>query len=278
MHSDAPQARQADPTAALYDELLELALEAARRAGALLRDGRPADLGVAATKTSPIDVVTEMDLASEKLITGFLAERRPDDGFLGEEGVSIEGSSGVRWVIDPVDGTVNYLYDLPSWAVSIAAEKDGETVVGVVAAPMRGETCHAVRGRGAFRNGEPVGHRPAPPLSQALLGTGFGYLAERRAAQAEVVRTLLPQVRDIRRGGSAAIDLCDVACGRLDAYYERGLNPWDLAAGVLIAEEAGARTGGRPGQPASGELTVAASPELFGKLQPLLDELGAWHD
>nr|WP_241779914.1 inositol monophosphatase family protein [Streptomyces natalensis] len=278
MHSDAPQAAQADAAGALYDELLELALEAARRAGALLRDGRPADLGVAATKTSPIDVVTEMDLASEKLITGFLAEHRPDDGFLGEEGVSIEGSSGVRWVIDPVDGTVNYLYDLPSWAVSIAAEKDGETVVGVVAAPMRGETCHAVRGRGAFRNGEPVRHRPAPPLSQALLGTGFGYLAERRAAQAEVVRTLLPQVRDIRRGGSAAIDLCDVACGRLDAYYERGLNPWDLAAGVLIVQEAGARTGGRPGRPASGELTVAASPDLFGQLQPLLDELGAWHD
>ncbi|KIZ14630.1 inositol monophosphatase family protein [Streptomyces natalensis] len=278
LHSDAPQAAQADAAGALYDELLELALEAARRAGALLRDGRPADLGVAATKTSPIDVVTEMDLASEKLITGFLAEHRPDDGFLGEEGVSIEGSSGVRWVIDPVDGTVNYLYDLPSWAVSIAAEKDGETVVGVVAAPMRGETCHAVRGRGAFRNGEPVRHRPAPPLSQALLGTGFGYLAERRAAQAEVVRTLLPQVRDIRRGGSAAIDLCDVACGRLDAYYERGLNPWDLAAGVLIVQEAGARTGGRPGRPASGELTVAASPDLFGQLQPLLDELGAWHD
>ncbi|MFJ9853831.1 inositol monophosphatase family protein [Streptomyces sp. NPDC101150] len=265
-------------TAALHDELLELALEAARRAGALLRDGRPADLGVAATKSSPIDVVTEMDLASEKLITTFLAERRPDDGFLGEEGASVDGTSGVRWVIDPVDGTVNYLYDLPSWAVSIAAEKDGETVVGVVAAPMRGETFQAVRGRGAFKNGARIRHRPAPLLSQALVGTGFGYLTERRAAQAEVVRTLLPQVRDIRRGGSAAIDLCDAACGRLDAYYERGLNPWDLAAGVLIAEEAGLRTGGRPGRAASGELTVTASPALFGQLQPLLDELGAWHD
>ncbi|MFD8544322.1 inositol monophosphatase family protein [Streptomyces sp. NPDC059649] len=269
-----------DPTQtdALYDDLLELALEAARRAGALLRDGRPADLGVAATKTSPIDVVTEMDLASEKLITGFLGEHRPDDGFLGEEGASSEGTSGIRWVIDPVDGTVNYLYDLPSWAVSIAAEKDGEVVVGVVAAPMRGETCHAVLGRGAYSNGERIRHRPAPPLSQALLGTGFAYLADRRAAQAEVLRTLLPRVRDIRRGGSAAIDLCDVACGRLDAYYERGLNPWDLAAGALIAREAGARTGGRPGQPAAHELTLAASPELFAQLQPLLDELGAWHD
>ncbi|MEU3711732.1 inositol monophosphatase family protein [Streptomyces catenulae] len=262
----------------LYDELLQLALEAADRAGRLLRDGRPADLGVAATKTSPIDVVTEMDIASEKLITGFLTEHRPHDGFLGEEGASVTGSSGVRWVIDPVDGTVNYLYGLPSWAVSIAAEKDGETVVGVVAAPMRGETYHAVLGGGAFNNGERVRHRPAPPLSQALVGTGFGYLTERRIGQAEVVRALVPQVRDIRRGGSAAIDLCDVACGRLDAYYERGLNPWDLAAGVLIAREAGALTGGRPGEPASQELTVAASPEVFGVLQPLLEELGAWHD
>ncbi|MFI0226026.1 inositol monophosphatase family protein [Streptomyces lydicus] len=273
LQTDAPQ------TDALYDELLDVALEAAHRAGVLLRDGRPADLGVAATKSSPIDVVTEMDLASEKLITGFIGERRPDDGFLGEEGTSSAGTSGIRWVIDPIDGTVNYLYGLPSWAVSIAAEQDGEVVVGVVAAPMRGETYRAVLGRGAFSNDEPVRHRPAPPeLSQALLGTGFGYLAERRAAQAEVVRTLLPQVRDIRRGGSAAIDLCDVACGRLDAYYERGLNPWDLAAGALIAREAGALTGGRPGRSASHELTLAASPALFEQLQPLLEELGAWHD
>ncbi|MER6046908.1 inositol monophosphatase family protein [Streptomyces sp. NPDC020883] len=270
-----PDPRPTDP---LHDELLALALEAADRAATLLRDGRPADLGVAATKTSPIDVVTEMDIASEKLITDFIGEHRPTDGFLGEEGAGSTGTSGVRWVIDPVDGTVNYLYGLPSWAVSIAAEQDGETVVGVVAAPMRGETFQAVRGRGAHLNGEPLRHRPAPPLSQALIGTGFGYLTERRAAQAEVVRTLLPQVRDIRRGGSAAIDLCDVACGRLDGYYERGLNPWDLAAGVLIASEAGALTGGRPGRPASHELTVAASPGVFAVLQPLLDDLGAWHD
>ncbi|MFC6067284.1 inositol monophosphatase family protein [Streptomyces ochraceiscleroticus] len=262
----------------LKDELLALALEAARRAGELLRDGRPADLGVAATKSSPIDVVTEMDIASEKLITGFLSERRPEDGFLGEEGASAEGSSGVRWVIDPIDGTVNYLYGLPSWAVSIAAQKDGETVVGVVAAPMRGETSHAVLGGGAFLNNAPIRVRPAPPLSQALVGTGFGYIAERRAAQAAVLGSLLPRVRDIRRGGSAAIDLCDVACGRLDAYYERGLNPWDFAAGELIAREAGARTAGRPGEPASHELTVAGSPAVFDALQPLLEDLGAWHD
>ncbi|MBA4862408.1 inositol monophosphatase [Streptomyces sp. PSKA54] len=262
----------------LKAELLELALEAALRAGEFLRDGRPADLGVAATKSSAVDVVTEMDIASEKLITGLLTDRRPDDGVLGEEGVSIEGSSGVQWVIDPLDGTVNYLYGLPSWAVSIAARKDGETLVGVVHAPMRGETCRAVLGEGAYLNDRPAHVRPAPAFELALVGTGFGYLAERRNRQAEVVRQLIPQVRDIRRGGSAAIDLCDVAAGRLDAYYERGLNPWDYAAGELIAREAGALTGGRPGDAPTTDLTIAAPPGLFEPLQARLDELGAWHD
>ncbi|MFG2583591.1 inositol monophosphatase family protein [Streptomyces malaysiensis] len=262
----------------LMTELLETALEAARGAGELLRDGRPADLGVAATKTSPIDVVTEMDIAAEKLITDLLARRRPQDGVLGEEGADSAGSSGVRWVIDPLDGTVNYLYGLPSWAVSIAAEKDGETVVGVVIAPVRGETFHAVLGQGARLNGEPVRCRPAAPLEESLIGTGFGYVRERRIGQARVLNELLPRVRDIRRGGSAAIDLCDVACGRLNGYYERGLNPWDFGAGALIAREAGALTGGRPGVPASTELTIAAAPGLFEPLRGLLDDLGAWHD
>jgi myo-inositol-1(or 4)-monophosphatase len=262
----------------LKAELLELALEAAHHAGALLLDGRPADLGVAATKSSAVDVVTEMDLASEKLITGYLSERRPDDGFLGEEGAAVEGTSGVRWVVDPLDGTVNYLYGLPSWAVSIAAEFEGETVIGVVEAPTRGETFRAALGHGAFRNAQPIRCRPAPSLDQALVGTGFNYVAERRAAQADLVRQLIPRVRDIRRSGSAAVDLCDVAAGRLDAFYERGLHAWDLAAGDLIAREAGARTGGRPGLAPDGELAVAASPGVFDILQPLLDRLGAWHD
>ncbi|MCX5386172.1 inositol monophosphatase family protein [Streptomyces sp. NBC_00083] len=262
----------------LHRELLELALEAARRAGALLRDGRPADLAVAATKSSAVDVVTEMDIAAEKLITGYLGEYRPEDGFLGEEGSSSEGTSGVRWVIDPLDGTVNYLYGLPTWAVSIAAEVDGERVAGVVAAPMRGETYHAVLGGGAFEGGRPLRCRPPAPLAESLVGTGFAYVHSVRAHQAEVAQRLIPRFRDIRRGGSAAIDLCDVAAGRLDGYYERGLNPWDLAAGDLIAREAGALTGGRPGRTPSRELTVAASPELFGPLQSLLEEHGAWHD
>ncbi|MGW4205080.1 inositol monophosphatase family protein [Streptomyces sp. NPDC004726] len=262
----------------LLSELLALATEAADRAGRLLRDGRPDDLGVAATKSSPIDVVTEMDLAAEKLITGFLADRRPYDGFLGEEGASTEGTSGVRWIIDPLDGTVNYLYGLPTWAVSIAAERDGETVVGVVEVPMRRESCRAVLGGGAYAGDKPLRCRPAPPLDQALVSTGFNYVSAVRTHQAEVAQRLIPCVRDIRRGGSAAVDLCDVAAGRLDGYYERGLHPWDLAAGDLIAREAGALTGGRPGRGPSYDLTVAASPGVFGPLQTLLDEYGAWHD
>ncbi|MFS0693544.1 inositol monophosphatase family protein [Streptomyces nitrosporeus] len=262
----------------LLSELLDLALEAARRAGALLRDGRPADLGVAATKSSPVDVVTEMDIGAEKLITGFLSDRRPADGFLGEEGASSEGSSGIRWVIDPLDGTVNYLYGLPTWAVSIAAERDGERVVGVVEAPMRRETFHAVLGGGARLNGEPLRCRPAAPLGQALVSTGFNYVTEVRTHQAAVAERLIPRLRDIRRGGSAAVDLCDVAAGRLDGYYERGLHPWDLAAGDLIAREAGALTGGRPGRRPDRELTVAATPGVFEPLQALLEDLGAWHD
>ncbi|AXG80712.1 inositol monophosphatase family protein [Streptomyces paludis] len=259
-------------------ELLALALEAARRAGALLRDGRPEDLAVAATKSSPIDVVTEMDIAAEKLITGFLAEHRPEDGFLGEEGAGSAGTSGVRWIIDPLDGTVNYLYGLPTWAVSIAAERDGETVAGVVAAPMRGETFRAVRGGGAFLGDRRITARPAAPLERALVSTGFNYVTSVRGHQADIVQRLIPRLRDIRRGGSAAIDLCDVAAGRLDGYYERGLHPWDLAAGDLIAREAGALTGGRPGGPPGYELAVAAPPGVFEPLQALLEEYGAWHD
>ncbi|MEU5086078.1 inositol monophosphatase family protein [Streptomyces sp. NPDC021356] len=270
-------------TDALHTALLQIALQAAARASDLLKNGRPADLGVAATKSSPIDVVTEMDIAAEKLITGLIADRRPDDGFLGEEGAATEGTSGIRWVVDPLDGTVNYLYGLPTWAVSIAAEQDGETVVGVVAAPMRGETFRAVRGRGAWASGIWAGERKLAcradaPLDQALVSTGFNYVTDVRAHQADVARRLIPLVRDIRRGGSAAIDLCDVAAGRLDGYYERGLNPWDYAAGDLIAREAGAVTGGRPQERVSRDLTIAATPGVFQPLQGLLEDFGAWHD
>ncbi|MEV0532215.1 inositol monophosphatase family protein [Kitasatospora sp. NPDC050463] len=262
----------------MLDELLDVALDAARRAGALLRDDRPADLGVAGTKSSPVDVVTEMDLASEKLVLELIGTRRPDDGYLGEEGAERPGTSGVRWVVDPLDGTVNYLYGLPSWAVSVAAELDGRAVVGVVYAPARGELFHAVLGRGARLDGRPVTARPAPPWGQALIATGFNYVGSVRVRQAEVLLALMPEVRDVRRGGAAAVDLCDVAAGRLDGYYERGLAPWDRAAGCLIAAEAGALLGGRPGRGPDGELTVAAAPGVYEPLQERLARLRAWAD
>ncbi|NHC46185.1 inositol monophosphatase [Motilibacter sp. K478] len=263
-------------------ELLAVATEAAARASRLLVDERPADLGVAATKSSPTDPVTEMDRASERLVVQTVLARRPGDGFFGEEGADRPGTSGVVWVIDPIDGTVNYLYDHPFWAVSVAAEHAGEAVVGVVAVPALGETFWAVRGGGAFLSSaagdRPLRVNPAVGLDRALVGTGFGYAAERRARQGAIVGQLLPQVRDVRRGGSAAFDLCCLAAGRLDAYYERGVQRWDTAAGALVAREAGAVVGGVRGAPASSELTVAAAPGLFDELAALLAELGADSD
>ncbi|ACU70546.1 Inositol-phosphate phosphatase [Catenulispora acidiphila DSM 44928] len=265
-------------------ELLELAVRLAAEAGRLLVEDRPRDLGVAETKSSPTDIVTVMDQRSEKLIVeGILAER-PDDGILGEEGSERAGTSGVRWVIDPVDGTVNYLYELPMWAVSIGVEIDGEMAAGVVEIPMLRERFTAMRGHGAFLNGEPIRAFSAQsegkpvPLERALVATGFGYAAQRRAVQGAIVAELMPLVRDIRRGGSAAIDLCSVACGRVDAYYERGAKPWDLAAGALIAQEAGAMVGGLYGAAASDEMTVAAADGLFQALREFLEGRNAARD
>jgi myo-inositol-1(or 4)-monophosphatase len=259
-------------------DLLALAESAAREAGRLLVDGRPADLRVASTKSSPTDVVTEMDIAAERLLVERLLGARPDDGVLGEEGASGAGTSGVRWVLDPIDGTVNYLYGLPAWAVSVAAEIDGASVVGVVHAPAMGRTWTALRGAGAFLDDSPV-HCAAPvPVERALVGTGFGYAATRRAHQGEVLGALLPRVRDVRRIGSAAIDLCLVAGGQFDAYYERGTNRWDIAAGGLVATEAGVRVEGLHGHPASPEMVLAAVPGLFEPLHDLLASLDPARD
>lgn len=256
------------------DALLELATRLARRAGDLLLTGRPDDLEIE-TKSSPTDVVTEMDTAAERLVVDGVRAARPDDGILAEEGASASERTGVRWVIDPLDGTVNYLYGIPDWAVSIAVEVDGEPAVGVVHDPSKGRTYTAVRGRGATCNGRPLQCSTRTDLAQALVGTGFGYAADRRAAQARVLDGVLPKVRDIRRIGAAALDLCSVAAGRLDAFYERGLNPWDLAAGGLIAREAGAVVGGLRGRAAGPELVIAAPSALFGHLHDVLDRLGA---
>ena len=265
-------------------ELLALAVRVAREAGRMLVADRPRNLGIAETKSSPTDIVTEMDQRSEKLIVAMILAERPDDGFLGEEGADHEGTSGVRWIIDPIDGTVNYLYEIPGWCVSIGVEVAGRTVAGVVEIPMLRETFTALAGGGAWRNGEPItawssqSQGEPVPLDRALVATGFGYAAARRATQGAIVATLLPRVRDIRRGGAAAIDLCSVACGRVDAYFERGAKPWDLAAGELIATEAGAIVGGLHGGAASEEMTVAASPGLFELLRAELEILNAARD
>ena len=237
--------------------LLALARSAARAAAGMLAERRPAGPqgrpDVASTKSSPTDVVTEMDRAAEAMITERILAERPGDAILGEEGGE-SGHGRVRWIIDPLDGTVNYLYGLPDWAVSIAAEVDGAIVAGVVAVPRHREVFTAVAGQGSWLH--PDGAPAVPlrctggvPLSSALVATGFGYARARRVVQGEVVAVVLPRVRDIRRGGSCAVDLCSVATGRVDAYYERGVNYWDWAAGGLIATEAGARLGGLDGRP-----------------------------
>lgn len=222
-------------------ELLALALEAALRAGTMLRQAQASAPTQVTTKTSLTDMVSELDRASEEMITRTILGARPDDSILGEEGgTNGPGTSGVRWVVDPLDGTTNYLYGLPAWVVSIAAEVDGEVVAGVVRDAVHDETFSAVRGEGSWCNGRPLRLVGPPSLELALVGTGFGYDAAVRASQGRQVAGVLPHVRDIRRAGAAALDLCWVAAGRLDAYYERGLQPWDWAAGMLVASEAGA--------------------------------------
>ena len=277
--------------------LLQIAMDAAGEAGRLLAswrgDERPE---VVDTKSSPTDVVTEMDRRSEALITERIRAVRPGDTILGEEGgqtlgggTDAPGGSGgsgvharVRWVVDPLDGTVNYLYGLPDWAVSIAAEVDGTILAGVVEVPRLGETFTAVEGGGAWlhRAGVAVELRcnSGVALDQALVGTGFGYDPERRRVQGEVLAAVLPHVRDIRRGGSAANDLCSVAAGRLDAFFERGLHYWDYAAGGLIAREAGALVGGLSGRPESSSMTVAAGPDLYSQLDKFLAGLNPERD
>ena len=270
----------AAPDGTPYADLTALARDAALAAGRLIVDGRPRRVEVAATKSSPTDVVTEMDRASEVLLREHLLGARPGDGLLGEEGGDVRGTSGVTWVVDPIDGTVNYLYGIPAYCVSVAAvegdprEPSGHRVLaGCVHNPVSGETWTATRDGGAELDGRPLRMEEPGDLSQVLLATGFGYDVRRRARQAQVVAALLPQVRDIRRMGSAALDLCALATGRVDAYVERGLNPWDLAAGELVVTEAGGRVGGLGEAAASSELVVACAPGLWDDLQQVLAPL-----
>jgi fructose-1,6-bisphosphatase/inositol monophosphatase family enzyme len=247
------------------DELCTLAATLAEEAGALLLEGQDRVRTSVETKSSGTDMVTEMDRASERLIVEGLLAARPDDGILGEEGSSRDGTSGVRWVIDPLDGTTNYLYGFPSFGVSIGAEVEGRSVAGAVRDPVHGETFTAVLGGGSWCNGRRLTLTGPPTLATALVGTGFAYDAARRAEQADVLRRVVPEVRDIRRAGAAALDVCWVAAGRLDAFFERGLAPWDWSAASLIATEAGARA-----QRFDDGLHVAAPPHLFESLVSLL--------
>ena len=247
---------------ASYDELLILARDVAREAAALVAERRRDGVEVADTKTSPTDVVTEADRAAEDLIRKRLLEARPGDGFVGEEGTDDTSASGTTWVVDPIDGTVNFLYGIPQYAISIAARQGDQVVAGVVVDVVKGECFTATRGGGARLDGRPAQVREVAPLAQRLVLTGFSYERDTRMAQAAAVHQLLGRVRDVRRLGSAALDLCYLACGRADAYVEEGLHDWDLAAGALIVEEAGGRVTGMDGSPFSPEAAhlVASKP------------------
>jgi len=268
-------------TAASSLDLLEIARSIALEAGALIKKRRAEGVTVAATKSSPQDVVTFADRESEDFIRGRLAELRPDDGFFGEESDATSGTSGITWVVDPIDGTVNYLYDIPQYAVSIAAVRvpavggstDASTwtaLAGCVVNPVTGEVFTATAGGGSFLGTRRLQVNTDVALAQALVGTGFSYTADLRVKQGRVITGLVGSIRDIRRAGSAALDLCFVAAGRLDAYFERGLSPWDHAAGALIAREAGAWVGGFEGAAESTIMTIAAGPSLAAELVPLV--------
>lgn len=267
--------------------LEDLACGVARAAGRLVVDDRPEDLGVA-SKSTATDPVTEMDQRSQELIVRLLGQARPDDAVLGEEEGGSTGTSGLTWVVDPIDGTVNYLYGIPSYAVSVAVVTGDpvrpghwRAVAGAVLNPVTGELFHAHHAGGArlTTGGGTRTLRVTGPtdLAMALVGTGFGYAASTRARQAALLVDLLPQVRDLRRHGSAALDLCALAAGRLDAYYETALNPWDHAAGELVAREAGCRLGGPVDDVPTRDLVWGAAPGISAVFGALVRELSARH-
>jgi myo-inositol-1(or 4)-monophosphatase len=267
-----------DPNPAPAD-LERVAVRLCEGAADLLRS-RAGGTGAIGAKSTQTDLVTEADREVERWLTARLAELRPEDAVLGEEAGRTPGRSGVRWLVDPIDGTVNFVLGLPQFAVSVAAECDGEVLAGAVCNPATGETYRASRGAGAWLRRRPsgevrLGARRGVPVHRAVVGTGFGYDAAVRARQSAVLATLLPQVADIRRMGSASLDLCAVAAGRLDAHFEAGLNPWDFAAGLLIAAEAGCVASGLRGRQPSGRFLAVADPSCADELFALLEAAGA---
>ena len=264
----------------LADYVLASAIRYAKSAGTVLLD-RPDKLEIA-TKSTDTDVVTHMDKLAEQIIVDGITKDFPNDGIMGEEGADVVSTSGYHWIIDPLDGTINYLYGLPAWSVSVARVDihTGDAQVGVVYAPAMNLLYFAKAGHGAFMNDHPTPLRvnECQQLSQALVGTGFGYDANRRAGQARVLTAVLPKVRDIRRIGSCALDLCFVAQGLLDMFFERGVNPWDHAAGGLIAREAGAIVSGLRESNESNEMLLATNRYLHTEICSLLESVSADSD
>jgi myo-inositol-1(or 4)-monophosphatase len=253
------------------NELVTLAEEAATRAGEILLEHFAGSIAGLDTKTSPTDPVSDADRASEAFLLDFIAAKRPQDGVIAEEGGEERSDSGLTWVLDPLDGTVNFLYRIPTWCVSIAIDEGTDTIVGVIHDPNRKETFSAAKGNGAYMNGSAIRVSEETDLSKALIGTGFSYEADAREVQAQLAGRIVPAARDIRRAGSAAIDLSSLACGRLDGFYEAPMERWDKAAGVLIAREAGATVTELPppkeGLPPG---VIGANPTLHQELSNLL--------
>ncbi len=276
--------RRIDPTAVfgppgpdedpLLAELAAVALDLAGAASELAAAAFGQTRARVDTKSTATDMVSEVDREAEAAVARVLAERRPDDGLLGEEGASKPGRSGVHWIVDPLDGTTNYLFGVPSWSVSVAAQRNGETVVGVVVDPSRSETWASVAGRGGRLDGARVHVAEGrSTVATALVATGFSYDAVRRDWQGRAIAHLAPRVRDLRRFGSAALDLCWVGAGRVDAYFEWGLHAWDYAAGMLICREAGGMAGVE-----ANTTVVATTPSLWEPLRALLADAGALDD
>ena len=254
---------------ALASELVELAESIAQKAGTLLSN-RPSKFELD-QKSGVFDFATQMDHESEKLIVGEILKSRPNDGLIGEEGANRPSKSGITWVIDPIDGTVNYLYDIPGWCISIGVKDESGALAGVVYSPATNSLWKATRGGGAFLNGAPITCNEPVALNRALVGSGFAYDIEKRKIQAELVSRLLPEIRDLRRLGACAVDICHVASGSLDAYFEAGVNEWDYAAAGLIATEAGAKISIEKGI-WNGEknMVIAAGPSLHPALSALI--------
>lgn len=249
------------------ERLLDVAVRAARESGALLLErfehGREPAL---ASKSTPTDLVSEADLASERAIRDLVARERPEDGVLGEEGGDERGTSGLRWVVDPLDGTINFLFGIPQWCVSVAVQDDDGTLVGAILDPNREELFTCVRGGEPRCNGRPIAASGRTDMATAMVATGFAYDARVRAAQARVLAQVVSRVRDVRRFGSAALDLAWTAAGRYDAYFERGVKQWDVAAGALLCESAGLAVADLPEHPDLPWGIVVAAPGLIGPL------------